>query len=294
MSDADGAVATATVILMNLPSRSSTPSRGRSKQTVFVAHKQNSVFGAPSAASVTKRGSTGRSSWKTSWGVEPPSWQTRSSRVLTEAFSDPDREFGEVSSSPLAVRDVFTGRQSLDPNDDSDWEDMDQVDERSTFVGGLGQSPAHLMLSAVPGIASSHSGMAHPPSPSLRSKRELPLTMGTKTRPPQARTKRARPTSAPAPPRASASLQPNEVAGLSRSATLRASPTTTPLLTLHGDNQSASVLAMEGLHGGVSSASGSAMGSALRTRRGQMPSGRTGQNFQEITIEEEDEDEFEE
>jgi hypothetical protein len=36
------------------------------------------------------------------------------------------------------------------------------------------------------------------------------------------------------------------------------------------------------------------MGSALRTRRGQMPSGRTGQNFQEITIEEEDEDEFEE
>jgi len=234
-----------------LAERSITPVRERRQPTtVFVAHKQNNVFGTPSARLATH----GRNSWKKSWGAEPPSWQSRTAHAPLETFSDGG-----------SIRDVFTGRASLDPDDEDEW--VDEDDDGPAFVGGLGQLPALTF----PGVASgSMSTSALPPSPSLRTKRELPPLMGAKSR--SALAKRNRPASAPAPPR---SLQVDN--SIARSATLRASPTP-PLLALSGEPNSA---AMETAH----------LGPGPRARR-QMQGGRSGPAFKH-PIQEEDEDEEE-
>jgi hypothetical protein len=230
--------------------RSITPVRERKQPTtVFVAHKQNSVFGAPSARLATH----GRNSWKKSWGAEPPSWQSRTAHAPLETFSDP----GHSGS----IRDVFTGRASLDPGDEDEW--VDEDDDTPAFVGGLGQLPA----SAFPGVTSI-STSALPPSPSLRSNRELPPLMGAKSRP--ALGARSRPTSAPAPPRC---LQVDN--GVTRPVTLRVSPTP-PLLTPAGEPNSA---AIETGH----------LGPGPRARR-QIQGGRSGPAFKHA-IQEEDEGE---
>ena len=234
--------------------RSITPVRERKQPTtVFVAHKQNSVFGAPSARLATH----GRNSWKKSWGAEPPSWQSRTAHAALETFSDP----GHGGS----IRDVFTGRASLDPGDEDEW--VDEDDETPAFVGGLGQLPAPVSSVVIPGSISTP---ALPPSPSLRSRRELPPLMGAKLRP--ALGARSRPTSNPVPPR---SLQIDN--GVTRSAILRVSPTP-PLLPSAGEPNST---AIEPGH----------LGPGPRGRR-QIQGGRSGPAFKHA-IQEEDEGEEE-
>lgn len=73
----------------------------------------------------------GRSSWKKSWGLEPPGWQTRTAHLPIEVLAI------SPAGEPTAIRDVFSGRQSLSLGDESDWVDEDE--DVLVFAGGLGQ-----------------------------------------------------------------------------------------------------------------------------------------------------------
>jgi len=77
-------------------------------------------------------GSVGRSSWKKSWGSEPPGWRTRG--AVTQAV-----EVLTISPSEgTSLRDVFSGpaRLSLSMGDESDWVDED---DDIPYATGLGQ-----------------------------------------------------------------------------------------------------------------------------------------------------------
>ena len=107
------------------PSRKSlddnTPRRGAG---TFIAQKRLTPF-----ASSHNSGSLGRTSWKKSWGHEPPGWQSRSTHLPVEVLA--------ISSAP-DIRDVFSGgRPSLNMGDESDW--VDEDDDIPEFAGGLGQ-----------------------------------------------------------------------------------------------------------------------------------------------------------
>lgn len=110
-----------------------TPRRNHGLST-FVAHKRQTPFSNPGGSSGYLN-SIGRSSWKKSWGMEPPGWQSRSAHPAIEvlAISPPD--------NPLGIRDVFSGRQSLNLGDESDWVDEDD-DDIPGYAGGLGQMPS--------------------------------------------------------------------------------------------------------------------------------------------------------
>ena len=112
--------------------------------TTFIAQKRQTPFMSPSSGST----SLSRSSWKKSWGLEPPGWQSR-----TAAQSLLPIEVLAVSPATGAggdVRDVFSGKGSgsgsgsaaghLNLGDESDW--VDEDDELPAFAGGLGQTPA--------------------------------------------------------------------------------------------------------------------------------------------------------
>jgi hypothetical protein len=106
----------------------------------FVAQKRQTPFSNPHGNGSGYLHSIGRSSWKKSWGTEPPGWQTRKAQAATIEV---------LSISPAAtsasIRDVFTGRQSLSLGDESDW--VDEDDDSPGYVGGLGQMPALSMQS---------------------------------------------------------------------------------------------------------------------------------------------------
>lgn len=113
------------------PSRRSlddTPRRGITGSATFVAHKRITPFMSPS-------GTSGRTGWKTSWGHEPPGWQSRSTHLPVEVLS-----ISPGPEGPANIRDVFTGRQSLNLGDESDW--VDEDDDMPEFAGGLGQMPS--------------------------------------------------------------------------------------------------------------------------------------------------------
>ena len=98
-----------------------TPRRAPYSTTVLVAHKKQTPFRQPSLT---------RSSWKKAWGVEPPGWKSRSTEAPFEVlFTDDPR---------TSVRDVFSGRPSLNLGDEDDWVDED---DDAPFAGGLGQMP---------------------------------------------------------------------------------------------------------------------------------------------------------
>lgn len=111
-------------------------------QTAFVARKRETPFAHPSSSS-GYLSSLGRSSWKKSWGQEPPGWQTRASYSAIEVLdiSPP------VEGAPQGIRDVFSGRTSLNLGDESDW--VDEDDDTPGFAGGLGQMPSHASTSIV-------------------------------------------------------------------------------------------------------------------------------------------------
>ena len=109
-----------------------TPRRGQVHgNTTFVAQKRQTPFQPPLLTGSNSNSS--RSSWKKSWGLEPPGWQTRTARLPIEVLSISPA----VDASVL--RDVFTGRPSLSPEDEDEWVD---VDDEPGYMGGVGQTPA--------------------------------------------------------------------------------------------------------------------------------------------------------
>ncbi|KAI0317710.1 hypothetical protein OF83DRAFT_1119942 [Amylostereum chailletii] len=105
------------------------PRRGA---TTFVAQKRQTPFLPPS---IGHGASLSRSSWKKSWGLEPPGWQTRTAHLPVEVLA-----ILPATEGPASIRDVFTGRQSLSPSDEDDW--VDEEEEGPAYAGGLGQLPA--------------------------------------------------------------------------------------------------------------------------------------------------------
>lgn len=98
-----------------------------SGNTTFVAQKRQTPFVSPLFGN-----SVGRSSWKKSWGLEPPGWQSRSAHLPIEVLA-----ISPAMDSAGGIRDVFSGRHSL--GDESDW--VDEDDDIPAFAGGLGQTP---------------------------------------------------------------------------------------------------------------------------------------------------------
>jgi hypothetical protein len=98
-------------------------SRSSSGSTNLIAQKRQGPFMSPIYGAPI-----GRSSWKKSWGIEPPGWQSRTA-IEVLAISPP----GEC----MSIRDVFSGKQSLCLGDESDW--IDEDEDIPAFAGGLGQ-----------------------------------------------------------------------------------------------------------------------------------------------------------
>ncbi|KAJ7267369.1 Pkinase-domain-containing protein [Mycena rebaudengoi] len=110
--------------------------------TTFIAQKRSGPFMSPSF-----NGSMGRSSWKKSWGLEPPGWQSRTTHVPIEVLAM------SPVSDVTALRDVFSssggrhgaglglqpgfGAVGIAGGDESDW--VDEDDDAPAFAGGLGQ-----------------------------------------------------------------------------------------------------------------------------------------------------------
>lgn len=105
----------------------STPRRS-TYNTVLAAHKRQTPFASPMAHQ-----SISRSSWKKAWGPEPPGWQSRTARVPVEVLAI------SPANQPLNLRDVFSGRQSLNMGDEDDWEDEEE-DTPNVYAGGVGQT----------------------------------------------------------------------------------------------------------------------------------------------------------
>ncbi|KAF8904595.1 hypothetical protein CPB85DRAFT_1437775 [Mucidula mucida] len=104
-----------------------TPRRMGSGNSTFLASKRQGLFTTTYSGS----SSIGRSSWKKSWGLEPPGWQTRTAKTPVEVLSISPPVEGS------SIRDVFSGRQSLSLGDESDW--VDEDDDDVPYAGGLGQ-----------------------------------------------------------------------------------------------------------------------------------------------------------
>ncbi|KXN82930.1 Serine/threonine-protein kinase ppk16 [Leucoagaricus sp. SymC.cos] len=114
--------------------------RNRSRDRVLGG---NSLFvqkrAGPFTSPVAHSASLGRSSWKKSWGLEPPGWQTRTTHLPVEVLA-------VLPAEPTTIRDVFSNHQSLNLGDESDWVDEDE--DVPTFAGGLGQMGASTSVSS--------------------------------------------------------------------------------------------------------------------------------------------------
>lgn len=102
-----------------------------SSSTTFVAQKRQGPFMSPVNHGYAYASSIGRSSWKKSWGLEPPGWQSRTAHLPVEVLAI------SPAAEPTSIRDVFSGRHSLSLGDESDW--VDEDDDIPAFAGGLGQ-----------------------------------------------------------------------------------------------------------------------------------------------------------
>ncbi|KAK2460010.1 hypothetical protein APHAL10511_008016 [Amanita phalloides] len=130
--------------------------------TTFIAQKRQAPFMSPISHSYS--GPFTRSSWKKSWGLEPPGWQTRTTHTPVQVLS--------ISpANDSSIRDVFSGRQSLSLGDDSDW--IDEDDEIPSFAGGLGQLSTTLAAagSFATNIHQAESTFALSPAPQTRAHR---------------------------------------------------------------------------------------------------------------------------
>ncbi|KAG6854001.1 hypothetical protein C0991_011658 [Blastosporella zonata] len=143
-----------------------------SSGTTFVAHKRQGPFMSP-ATHGHGHGyphSFGRTSWKKAWGLEPPGWQSRTAHLPVEVIAI------SPASEPTSIRDVFSGRQSLNLGDEDDW--VDEDDDIPAFAGGLGQMGMSTLSSSPP-------HMVDPPpaslmlSPAPRGHRSAKRTSGS-------------------------------------------------------------------------------------------------------------------
>ena len=171
-----------------------TPRRGQPHgNSTFVAQKRQTPFQAPLLTGSTSTSS--RSSWKRSWGLEPPGWQTRTARLPIEVLSI------SPAGDSTALRDVFTGRPSLSPEDDDEWVD---VDDEPGYMGGVGQTSAtsssfFSTSSGVSPVDATFGGSPFAESPSLLTAARGPTsTRGQKgTRAGKASTNRNKPGTPP-------------------------------------------------------------------------------------------------
>ncbi|KAI6004391.1 Pkinase-domain-containing protein [Pisolithus orientalis] len=119
------------------PSRKSDDSTPRRGAGTFIAQKRLTPFTSPHGS-----GTIGRTSWKKSWGNEPPGWQSRSTHLPVEVL---------VISPAPDIRDVFSagGRPSLSLGDESDWVDEDEdVPEFAGVPSSAKTNPTPLVLSS--------------------------------------------------------------------------------------------------------------------------------------------------
>lgn len=134
-----------------------TPRRATGNATFL--QKRQGAFSSPGQGGYGN--SLGRSSWKKSWGLEPPGWQTRATYLPVEVLA-----ISPVTEG-TSLRDVFTGRQSLNLGDESDWIDED---DDIPYAGGLGQMPMFLGTSSAsqhilePALTLSQPPRGHRPS----------------------------------------------------------------------------------------------------------------------------------
>ncbi|KAH6910015.1 CAMK/CAMKL/MARK protein kinase [Coprinopsis sp. MPI-PUGE-AT-0042] len=135
-------------------SEESTPRRpvvASTTASTFVASKRQGPFASPAVG-----GTHGKSSWKKSWGLEPPGWQSRTAQLPVEVLVISPSALNE----PATLRDVFSGRHSFSQAaDDSDWVDEDE--DIPAFAGGLGQLGASISGSS----GGSNGGMMMNPEP---------------------------------------------------------------------------------------------------------------------------------
>ena len=135
----------------NLNSRTASPYRSRRRSTddsisgsrrsgpvvasTFVAQKRQGAFSSPAHGHTI-----GRSSWKKSWGIEPPGWSSRTAHLPIEVIDI------LPSNEPISIRDVFSGKANAVAGDDSDW--VDEDDDIPSLAGGLGQMGTSLSMSS--------------------------------------------------------------------------------------------------------------------------------------------------
>jgi hypothetical protein len=141
------------------PQDDTTPRRTTYGSTTFVAQKRQTPFTSPGNAN-----SIGRSSWKKSWGLEPPGWQSRATHLPVEVLA-----ISPAADSPGNIRDVFSGRASLSLGDEDDW--VDEDDDIPAFAGGLGQMPISSSSSSTFGHLILDSPMTLSPPPRGHSNR---------------------------------------------------------------------------------------------------------------------------
>lgn len=114
------------VPLTAVTTTSSVDQERKATYTILVAHKSRPSHGPPSASSYAL---PHRSSWRKSWGPEPPGWAGRS----IEAPASPPNELKQ--KQPL--RDVFVGKYGgTSSGDEDEW--VDEEDD-AYYAGGLGQ-----------------------------------------------------------------------------------------------------------------------------------------------------------
>jgi hypothetical protein len=111
--------------------------RGVATTSTFVAQKRQGPFASPAHGG----GTIGRSSWKKSWGIEPPGWSSRTVHLPIEVIDI------TPSNEPISIRDVFSAKQThISPGDDSDW--VDEDDDIPILAGGLGQLGTSMSMSS--------------------------------------------------------------------------------------------------------------------------------------------------
>ncbi|KAF8193006.1 Pkinase-domain-containing protein [Pholiota molesta] len=120
------------------PMRTASPYKSRARRSV----EEGGARGRPR---IRGAGSVGRSSWKKSWGMEPPGWSSRTAHVPIEVLAI------SPATEPTSIRDVFSGKTGYlaAAGDESDW--VDEDDDIPLFVGGWFQLQAEpITLSPAP------------------------------------------------------------------------------------------------------------------------------------------------
>jgi hypothetical protein len=143
----------------------------RGGTSTFVAQKRQGPFASPGHG-----GTISRSSWKKSWGIEPPGWSSRSAHLPIEVIDI------NPSNEPISIRDVFSAKQvHASPGDDSDWVDEDE--DIPTLAGGLGQMWASISSSSHQIVPLESQSITLSPAPrGQRSKRNSNRSSGGRSR----------------------------------------------------------------------------------------------------------------